>query len=98
MPIPWLGIIDAVIGVTALARGRKSPASEQQLERRNIGGLETRLASVVVAALQEAFDRDPRRLELEREQPAAEHQREDRARHPQLPRQARDADTCRPRR
>jgi len=65
MPIPWLGIIDAVIGVTALARGRKSPASEQQLERRNIGGLETRLASVVVAALQEAFDRDTRRLELE---------------------------------
>jgi len=81
MPIPWLGIIDAVIGVTALARGRKSPASEQQLERRNIGGLETRLASVVVAALQEAFDRDTRRLELEREE---------RARRLELQRQAGD--------
>ena len=91
MPIPWLGIIDAVIGVTALARGRKSPTrSEQQLERRNIGGLETRLASVVVAALQEAFDRDTRRLELEREQLAAEHQREERARHLELQRQAGD--------
>jgi len=91
MPIPWLGIIDAVIGVTALARGRKSPArSEQQLERRNIGGLETRLASVVVAALQEAFDRDTRRLELEREQLAAEHQREERALRLELQRQAGD--------
>ena len=93
MPIPWLGIIDAVIGVTALARGRKSPAvsDQQQLEAggRNIG-LETRLASVVVAALKEAFDRDTRRLELEREQLAAERERQERALHLELQRQAAD--------
>ena len=93
MPIPWLGIIDAVIGVTALARGRKSPAvsDQQQLEAggRNIG-LETRLASVVVAALKEAFDRDTRRLELEREQLAAERERQERALRLKLQRQAAD--------
>ena len=36
------------------------------------GALEARLAGVVVAALKEAFDRDSRRLELERDQLAAE--------------------------
>ena len=93
MPIPWLGIIDAVVGVTALARGRKGPAvnEQQQLEAggRNIG-LETRLASVVVAALKEAFDRDTRRLELEREQLAAERERQERALRLELQRQAGD--------
>jgi hypothetical protein len=91
MPVPWLGIIDAVIGVTALARGRKSAASSDQLiERRSFGSLETRLASVVVAALKEAFDRDTRRLELEREQIAAEREREERALRLELQRQAGD--------
>jgi hypothetical protein len=91
MPVPWLGIIDAVIGVTALARGRKSAAtSDQLLERRSFGSLETRLASVVVAALKEAFDRDTRRLELEREQVAAEREREERALRLELQRQAGD--------
>jgi hypothetical protein len=91
MPVPWLGIIDAVIGVTALARGRKSAArSDQLLERRSFGSLETRLASVVVAALKEAFDRDTRRLELEREQLAAEREREERALRLELQRQAGD--------
>jgi hypothetical protein len=91
MPVPWLGIIDAVIGVTALVRGRKSAASSDQLiERRSFGSLETRLASVVVAALKEAFDRDTRRLELEREQIAAEREREERALRLELQRQAGD--------
>jgi hypothetical protein len=94
MPIPWLGIIDAVIGVTALARSRKSPemSEPQQLETggRNLGGLETRLASVVVAALKEAFDRDTRRLELEREQLATERERLERALRLELQRQAGD--------
>src|SRR5229473_1646796 len=93
MAVPWLGIIDAVIGVTTLARGRWSPASEQQqLEAggRNLGGLETRLAGVVVAALKEAFDRDTRRLELEREQLAAERLRAERALKLELLRQSGD--------
>ncbi|MCU1381341.1 MAG: hypothetical protein JWL71_38, partial [Acidobacteria bacterium] len=66
--------------------------SQQQLEAgaRAPGGLEARMAGVVVAALKEAFDRDSRRLELEREQLAAERQRAERALALELQRQAGD--------
>ena len=102
MPVPWLQILDAVIGVTDLARSRKirklseenAVAGAQQLEssgRAAAGGtLETRLAGVVVAALKEAFDRDTRRLELEREQMAAERLRAERALKLELRRHAAD--------
>src|SRR5437868_13412171 len=67
---------------------------QQQLEpgaRGGAGGIvEARLASVVVAALKEAFDRDTRRLELEREQANAERERSDRALKLELRRQAGD--------
>jgi hypothetical protein len=91
MPVPWLRILDAVIGVTDLARSRKmarmgeaetTAATEKELlrsESRLGSHLESRLAGVVVAALKEAFDRDTHRLELEREQLAAEHERAERA-------------------
>ena len=97
MPVPWLQLIDAALGVASFARSRKAaapPSDElsQQLESgsRTPGGLEARLASVVVAALKEAFDRDSRRLELEREQLAAERQRAERAMRLELQRQAGD--------
>lgn len=45
----------------------------------HLGQLETRLASVVVAALKEAFDRDRARLDLERHHLDAERARADRA-------------------
>ena len=101
MPVPWLQLIDAALGVANFARGRKAAAASdeqpprQQLEaggRRGaaLGGLETRLAGVVVAALKEAFDRDTRRLDLEREQLAAERQRAERALQLELQRQAGD--------
>lgn len=97
MPLPWLRILDAVIGVTDLARSRKmgrmSQAADpqQQLEGgRALGGLETRLAGVVVAALKEAFDRDTRRLDLERAQLDAERERAERALRLELRRQAGD--------
>ena len=48
------------------------------------------MPSVVVAALKEAFDRDSRRLELEREQLAAERLRAERAMRLELRRQAAD--------
>src|SRR6185369_13257388 len=79
----------AALGLANFARGRRavgSPTSDdpqqQQLETasRVPGGLEARMAGVVVAALKEAFDRDTRRLELEREQLAAERQRAERLR------------------
>ncbi len=99
MAVPWLRILDAVIGVTDLARSRKiralsdqSAQQDQQIEAtgRGLGGLETRLAGVVVAALKEAFDRDTRRLELERQQLEAERQRAERALRLELMRQAGD--------
>jgi hypothetical protein len=100
MPLPWLQILDAVIGVTDLARSRKirsmaddrQQQQQQQLEAagRAGGALETRLAGVVVAALKEAFDRDTRRLELEREQAAVERERAERALRLEMRRQAGD--------
>src|SRR5471032_1567753 len=96
MPLPWLQLIDAALGVANFARGRKAPPTPdeppQQLESgsRAPGGLEARLAGVMVAALKEAFDRDSRRLELEREQLAAERQRAERALQLELQRQAAD--------
>lgn len=94
MPVPWLQLIDAALGVANFARGRKARTDEplQQLEAgsRAPAALEARLASVVVAALKEAFDRDTRRLELEREQAAAERERAERALRLELQRQAAD--------
>jgi hypothetical protein len=95
MPVPWLQLIDAALGVANFARGRKSQAQDepsQQLQAgvQAPGGLEARLASVVVAALKEAFDRDSRRLELEREHLASERLRAERAMRLELRRQAAD--------
>jgi hypothetical protein len=95
MAVPWLRIIDAALGVTDLMRGRRTRALEAdeslQLPAGGaLGGLETRLAGVVVAALKEAFDRDTRRLQLEREQLEAERRRAERAMQLELLRQAGD--------
>ena len=97
MPVPWLQLIDAALGVANFARGRKARPTEplqQQLEAdsRVPGGLEARLAGVVVAALKEAFARDTRRLELERAQAAEERERAERALQLQLRRQAGDCE------
>jgi hypothetical protein len=111
MPLPWLQIIDAVIGVTDLARSRKirqmaaqqrpEGDAQQALEAGGragaLGGLETRLAGVVVAALKEAFDRDSHRLELERAQLEAERERAERALRLELRRQAGDREIGRQR-
>jgi hypothetical protein len=101
MPVPWLRIIDAVIGLTDFARSRSRPAATTPGEPLDqlpldpgrggqLGGLETRLAGVVVAALKEAFDRDARRLELERTELDAERERAERALRLELRRQAGD--------
>jgi hypothetical protein len=95
MAVPWLRIIDAALGVTDLVRGRRTRALEADESLQlppggALGGLETRLAGVVVAALKEAFDRDTRRLQLEREQLEAERRRAERAMQLELLRQAGD--------
>jgi hypothetical protein len=101
MPVPWLQILDAVVGVANFARTRRAapanPPTEEQYQQQQMeaatrtpGGLEARMAGVVVAALKEAFDRDNRRLELEREQLAAEREGAERALRLELQRQAAD--------
>jgi hypothetical protein len=105
MPMPWLRILDVVIGVTDLARSRRigrpqETADDQALAAsannpRALGHLETRLAGVVVAALKEAFDRDNRRLDLEREQAEAERVRAARLLRLELVRQAVDREIAR---
>jgi len=97
MPVPWLSIIDTLIGITDIAVRRRPPAREPEQELRlddraggPLGGLEARLAGVVVAALKEAFDRDTRRLELERAELEAERERAERALRLELRRQAGD--------
>jgi hypothetical protein len=97
MAVPWLRILDTVIGVGDLAmskRAKRPPAADdnQQLAPGlgGLGQLETRLTGVVVAALKEAFDRDSRRLDLEHEQVNAERLRAERAMRLELLRQAGD--------
>src|SRR5437868_4969686 len=97
MAVPWLRILDTLLGISDIARVRKPPPRSalddpQQLEvtNRTLGGLETRLAGVMVAALKEVFERDTKRLDLEREQIAAERLRAERAMRLELRRQAAD--------
>jgi hypothetical protein len=100
MAVPWLRILDTVIGLADIARTGASgrgddkppPERHEQLDvaGRAGGGLEARLTGIVVAALKEAFDHDTRRLDLEREQRAAERRRTERALQLELQRQAGD--------
>jgi hypothetical protein len=88
-------MIDAALNLTDLVRSRRPRPPEgeftsQELAAGAAGGLEARLAGVVVAALKEAFDRDTRRLQLEREQLEAERRRAERALQLELLRQAAD--------
>jgi hypothetical protein len=79
MAIPWLGLIDTILDFTNLALSRRSARAAADdseataITGRTSGSLEARMTGVVVAALKEAFDRDAKRLELEREQ--ADHER-----------------------
>jgi hypothetical protein len=102
MAVPWLKVLDVVLGVTDLARSRKMgsrpPADELTAAGpagRALGQIETRLAGVVVAALKEAFDRDSRRLDLEREQMEAERARAERALRLELLRQSGERELAR---
>jgi hypothetical protein len=94
MLIPWLRLIDLALGVTNFAQARSARTAPEDDQRTSgtqaLGHLETRLAGVVVAALKEAFDRDSRRLDFEREQLEVERQRAERAQRMELVRQAGD--------
>lgn len=86
MAVPWLRLLDTVLRVTDFAflrrlerRGDQEEREGLESGRRGLGHLETRLTGVVVAALKEAFDRDTRRLDLERERLEVERLRAARA-------------------
>jgi hypothetical protein len=94
MPLPWLQLIDAGLGIANFARGRKTaaavdePPTQVDGASRAPAGLDARLAGVVVAALKEAFDRDSRRIEFERELAETERRRQERALQLELQRQS----------
>jgi hypothetical protein len=93
MAVPWLKILNGILGVSDVVRvvkNRAAPPDQLSVGGAAGGALETRLAGVVVAALKEAFDRDHQRLELEREQIEAERRRVERALQLELRRQAAD--------
>ena len=98
MPVPWLRILNAVLGLSDIARtvaGRALPPDDRLAVPGRPGALEARLAGVVVAALKEAFDRDHQRLQIEREQIEAERLRAERALKLELRRQAVDREVGR---
>src|SRR4051812_16833707 len=97
MAVPWLRVINAVLGISdvvQLVKGRDTNDERRPVavapSSSALGGLETRLAGVVVAALKEAFDRDHQRMELERQHIEAERQRAERALRLEMLRQAGD--------
>lgn len=95
MPLPWLGLIDTLIDVANLALSKKSRRAADESESSAMAGrpggqLEARMTGVVVAALKEAFDRDAKRLELEREQADRERLHAERLLRLELLRQAGD--------
>lgn len=75
----WDGVgkaIEIVGGLTGAGRHRDEKEEEGSLQPRGLmGGLEARLAGVLVSALHEAFARDAARLDAEREQAEAERRR-----------------------
>lgn len=97
MALPWLRILNAIIGLNDVARvvRRRSATSGELAVGGSAGPLEARLAGVVVAALKEAFDRDHLRLELEREQLEVERQRAERVMRLELARQVGDREIAR---
>lgn len=98
MPVPWLRVLDAVLGLTEIARKvNRRPAaalSDQSGEPAALQSaaapIEARLTGVVVAALKEAFDRDHQRIQFEREQREVDRKRAERALRLELARQTGD--------
>jgi hypothetical protein len=77
MAVPWMRVLDTVSGLVQLSGRFRQPAGDDPAGAGGATGgpLEARLAGVVVAALQEAFDRDRVRMDLERSQVEAEQRR-----------------------
>jgi hypothetical protein len=76
MPLPWLRIVDGVLGATDLVRWARGGSGDEHVA--GSSRLEARLAAVVVSALKEVFDRDHQRVEFERQRLEEERERADR--------------------
>lgn len=100
MAMGWLRVLDTIGGLIDMGQrirrntaANASPAGPGDALGTPIGGsggLEARLAGVLVAALKEAFDRDRTRLELEQSQADAERRRAEDAIRLELRRQSGD--------
>lgn len=104
MPVPWLRLIEAALGLSDVVRRtrRRNANTESRpltaLQPASMpGGVEARLAGMVVSALKEVFDRDSRRLDLEREQMEAARQQAERLLRLELLRQAGEREIARQR-
>ena len=90
----WMRVLDTVSGLAQLTERFRRPAAADPsgpvapAGAGAPGGLEARMAGVLVAALKEAFDRDSTRLEMERSQIEAERRRAEEALRAELRRQA----------
>jgi hypothetical protein len=86
----WMRVVDTISNLAQFAeRFRARPPGPGEAPTVGAsGGLEARLAGVVVAALKEAFDRDRQRMDLERDQIEAERRRAEQALRAELRRQA----------
>jgi hypothetical protein len=75
MAIPWLKVINGVLGVTDVVRVMRGQNDAPQSEEIASPRFEQRLAGVVVSALKETFDRDSARMQLEQQRLDEERQR-----------------------
>jgi hypothetical protein len=90
----WMGVVESFKHLAQLSGQfrRPQPRPNEAADRASggagqAGQLETRLASVLVAALREAFDRDRARIDLERDHLEAERKRAEDALRSELRRQ-----------
>jgi hypothetical protein len=94
MAVPWMRVLDTVSGLVQLSSRFRQGSGDAPGDvpaagaGATAGPLEARLAGVVVAALQEAFDRDRARMDLERSHVEAEQRRAAEALAAELRRQA----------
>ncbi|MBZ5555979.1 MAG: hypothetical protein LAO77_01760 [Acidobacteriia bacterium] len=95
MPIPWLRLLDIVLGVTNLAQGRVARADEEPEESGAQAHHDTGLAAVLAAGLREVFERDARRMQMLREKAEADRQRAERALRVELLTRAADREASR---
>ena len=89
----WMGVVESLKHLAQLTGQFRKPQPPSDAAARTtsssgqFGQLETRLAGVLVAALNEAFDRDRARIDLEREHLDAERKRAEDALRAELQRQ-----------